>query len=96
FHQENWRNGKNQIVKPGLTKSSKLCEAHFDKSEIHKGHQIGNEYVPAARNRLLTKQVVPTKNLEGIGTFKRTRNALKPRILNDSSTAGMCDIYMFY
>jgi hypothetical protein len=47
-----------------------LCESHFEKSEIHKGFQVGKDFVPASRNRLLTKDVVPTKNLEGsIVTF---------------------------
>jgi hypothetical protein len=53
------------IAKPGLTKALKLCEAHFEKSEIHKGHQVGNDFVPATRNRLLTKNLVPTKDLPG-------------------------------
>ncbi|KZS05091.1 Uncharacterized protein APZ42_031804 [Daphnia magna] len=53
------------IAKPGLTRASRLCEAHFEKSEIHKGTQVGNDFVPATRNRLLTKNVVPTKNLAG-------------------------------
>lgn len=76
------------IAKPGLTRASRLCEAHFEKSEIHKGTQVGKDFVPATRNRLLTKNVVPTKNLAGKAYLKRTRMALQPCILNIGSTAG--------
>jgi hypothetical protein len=53
------------VTKPGLKKTSKLCEEHFEKCEIFKGVQVGNDFVPTTRNRLLTKSVVPTKNLGG-------------------------------
>nr|SVE79269.1 EOG090X0KP6 [Daphnia lumholtzi] len=76
------------VTKPGLKKTSKLCEEHFEKCEIFKGVQVGNDFVPTTRNRLLTKSVVPTKNLGGTATYKHTRKVLKPCILNIGSTAG--------
>jgi len=58
------------IVKPGLTARSRLCEAHFEPGEIDKGVLVGDTFVRRPRARLLTKDVVPSKNLGGNNLFQ--------------------------
>lgn len=97
------------IVKQGLVARSKLCEIHFEQSEICKGFLVGDKFVRNPRARLISKEIVPSKHLGGklicysnfnrrsdtlifvvrcTPTPKRTRQALKPCILNIGSPAG--------
>ena len=57
------------IVKPGLTARSRLCEAHFLPSEIHKGVIVEGKFVKKPRARLFSKDVVPSKHLGGNSAF---------------------------
>ncbi len=58
---EDWQK---QICRPGLRKSSLLCEVHFEDSEIDRGPVIQNELHRAPRRHLISKNVIPTQHLE--------------------------------
>ena len=42
-----------QAIIPKLEKTSRLCERHFDESDIIKGFRVGQNFHPADRCRLM-------------------------------------------